>query len=108
LSRAIGFAAEDLASRYLLEHGFLLLERNFTTKFGEIDIIAKKDGILHFIEVKYSKKYDPLERITPAKLAKLYKTIDLYLLQKELDLPYQLDALIIQDEAIDFIENITF
>ena len=44
-----GLLGEDKAQSYLKKQGFEIIERNFHSKFGEIDIIAKKDEILHFI-----------------------------------------------------------
>ncbi|ELI0034280.1 YraN family protein, partial [Campylobacter coli] len=46
-----GILGEDKACDFLKKQKFEILKRNFRSKFGEIDIIAKKDGILHFIEV---------------------------------------------------------
>lgn len=50
-----GILGEDKACKFLKKQGFEILKRNFHSKFGEIDIIAKKDEILHFIEVKLLK-----------------------------------------------------
>lgn len=43
---------EDRAEEFLVENGFSVIRRNFRTRRGEIDVIAIKNGILHFIEVK--------------------------------------------------------
>ena len=51
-NRAKGMHAENLACRYLCDDGYILLERNFTVKGAEIDIIAIKNCILSIIEVK--------------------------------------------------------
>lgn len=51
--RHIGAAAEDWACRYLQENGFCILDRNIYTRYGELDIIAKKANRLHVIEVKF-------------------------------------------------------
>lgn len=48
----IGKRAEELVYRYLLNKGYSVLKRNYNKKFAEIDIIARKDRVLHFIEVK--------------------------------------------------------
>ncbi|KKT37913.1 MAG: hypothetical protein UW27_C0008G0048 [Parcubacteria group bacterium GW2011_GWA1_44_13] len=48
----IGRLGEDIAVKYLENKGFLVIERNYLKKCGEIDVIAKKAGITHFIEVK--------------------------------------------------------
>ena len=50
-----GELGEKICSAYLSKKGFNILERNYTKKYGEIDIIAQKDGVIHFIEVKSIK-----------------------------------------------------
>lgn len=50
--RKIGDIGEELASMFLVKHGFEVIERNYRKKWGELDIIAAKDNLLHFIEVK--------------------------------------------------------
>ena len=52
--RATGADKEQLAARYLVDNGYTVLERNFRNKTGEIDIIAKKDNYIVFVEVKLS------------------------------------------------------
>lgn len=59
-----GILGEDKACKFLKKQGFEILKRNFHSKFGEIDIIAKKDEILHFIEVKFTQNdYEVSERL---------------------------------------------
>ena len=53
--RNIGSLYEEMAVNYLKENEYTIVEQNFRCKAGEIDIIAFKDGILRFIEVKYRK-----------------------------------------------------
>ena len=53
--RNIGSWYEQLACRYIKENGASILNRNYRLKNGEIDIIAKDDNYLCFIEVKYRK-----------------------------------------------------
>ncbi len=86
----------------------MICDTNFHSRFGEIDIVAKKDEILHFIEVKYSKNYDPITRITPSKLSKIIKTVDYYLYKKKIDLDYQIDGLLVNDDSFEIIENISY
>lgn len=50
--RTLGKAGEDAAVSYLLEHGYRIVERNFRCRLGEIDLIARHEGVLVFIEVK--------------------------------------------------------
>ncbi len=51
----IGSCGEDIASEYLRDNDYEILKRNYSFKFGEIDIIAKKDGCIVFVEVKTRK-----------------------------------------------------
>lgn len=51
-TQKIGELGEEIACKYLINKGFTVVERNYTKKWGEIDIIAEKKGKLHLIEVK--------------------------------------------------------
>ena len=107
MSRAIGNLAEDKAAKYLKDLGFEVIERNFYSKFGEIDIIALKGRILHFIEVKSGKNFDPIYAITPKKLDKILKTVNYYIFKKKINLDISIDALIVRGNDIELLENIT-
>ena len=48
----IGEIGENIAVKFLMKHGFSVIDRNYTKKWGEIDIIAKKSEKLYFVEVK--------------------------------------------------------
>lgn len=77
----LGKAGEDFAVKLLLKEGYKILERNFRSHFGEVDIVALKDNTLIFAEVKtrYSNKFgSPLEAVTPFKIRKLSKTAQYY------------------------------
>jgi Holliday junction resolvase-like predicted endonuclease len=50
--RKTGDLGEDIAAMFLVKQGFRITERNYLRKWGEIDIIAKKEGKLYFVEVK--------------------------------------------------------
>ena len=73
MSRAKGLQAESEACAYLEGLGFEIIERNFFARYGEIDIIAKRANLLHFIEVKSGIGFEPVFNITPAKIAKVQK-----------------------------------
>ncbi|TQR32375.1 YraN family protein [Campylobacter sp. MIT 99-7217] len=104
-----GILGEDKACKFLKQNKFEILERNFHSKFGEIDIIAKKDEILHFIEVKFTQNdYEVSERLDAKKYEKLLKTIDFYMLKHGFKWDFQLDLICIEKNRIDFRENITF
>ena len=107
--RTLGTQSEELATRFLEEAGFTIVERNFyARKLGEIDIIARKEGILHFIEVKSAAAdFDPIYNLTPAKLQRVIRSSQYYLKSKGLDLPYCIDALLIRQGRVELIENIT-
>jgi len=94
----------------LEQEGFIILERNyFARKLGEIDIIAKRNDVLHFIEVKGSKfnTFDPIYNVTPAKLRKVINSAYYYLKMKRLDMPFSIDALIVRGNEVEFLENVT-
>lgn len=108
MSRAKGNLAEDKACRFLDENGFMIVERNFYSRFGEIDIIATKDKALHFIEVKSGLDYESaIQNITPQKLSRLIKTGNVYLKKNRLDVDFVYDAIVVTPKAIEFVENIT-
>jgi len=107
LSRVKGDAAETIACNFLIQEGCRILARNVYSRFGEIDIVAQKGGVIHFVEVKSGTTYEPIYNITPAKLAKLQRSIDVYLKQHRPDCPYQLDALIVKGHRCEWVQNIT-
>lgn len=107
-TKAKGNLAEDRGCEYLRERGFRILERNVYNRFGEIDIIALKDNVLHFVEVKSALSYEQaVNNLSPSKLQKLNRTIQSYLQKKKFSLDYCVDALIVTDDGIEWIENIT-
>jgi putative endonuclease len=93
--RKTGNLGEDLACRFLMKHGFTVIERNYLKKCGEIDIIAKLNNILHFIEVKSvscetipgvsgetnNDYFRPEDNVHPWKLERIIKTIQIYLME---------------------------
>lgn len=108
MSRAKGNAAEDRASEFLLDMDFLIIERNFYSRFGEIDIIAIKDEVLHLIEVKSGDDYESaVQNITKKKLSKIIKTGYVYMKKSKLDILFVYDAIIVTPNKISYIENIT-
>ena len=100
LPKKYGDQSEDLAIAFLKQEGFIILERNyFARKLGEIDIIAQRDDVLHFIEVKSGKAdFDPIYNVTPSKLRKVINSAHYYMKTKNLDVAFSIDALIIRHE----------
>jgi len=108
MSRAKGNIAEERAATFLIESGFGIVERNFYSRFGEIDIIASKDAVLHFVEVKSGEDYElAIQNITPTKLSRFTKTVYVYLKKSALDVDFCIDALIVTPHNIELLENIT-
>lgn len=76
---------EDLAARFLTGHGYEILARNFRTRLGEIDIVARHRGVIVFVEVKARRSAGyghPKWALTPAKQRKLSMTALAYLKQR--------------------------
>jgi putative endonuclease len=108
MSRAKGDKAEELACGFLVENGFLIVERNFYSRFGEIDIIAFKDDVLHFIEVKSGVDYESaIQNITPSKLNKFIKTTNVYIKKNSIDVDFMIDAIVVTPDGVFYIDNIT-
>ena len=83
-NRLIGKAGEIIAEYYLAGKGFRILEKNYITKYGEIDIICEKEDRYYFFEVK-SRLNDeyikPFESVNAAKIKKILNAMD-YFFQK--------------------------
>ncbi len=110
-TQKIGEIGENLACRKFVRLGFEILCRNYTKQGGEIDIVAQKEGILHFIEVKsvsceistiykggnvtYETKntYRPEENLSFQKFLKITRTIEVYFLENNVsnETPWQID-----------------
>jgi putative endonuclease len=108
MSRVKGNVAEDRAAIFLYDDGYALVERNFYSRFGEIDIIAAKDDVLHFIEVKSADDFElAIQNITPKKLSKLIKTAQIYMSKNSFDGTFVFDAVVVTPQNVEMIENIT-
>jgi len=107
-SKQKGDKAEEKARIYLRELGFEIIESNFYAgKLGEIDIIAKKDNIYHFIEVKSGVNFEPSQNLSPKKMQKILKSVEFYLQSKNIENAFCVDALLIKNNEIIFLENIS-
>jgi len=108
MSREKGNLAEKKAIEFLKNNDFEIIDINFYSRYGEIDIIARKEDILHFIEVKSSTSYEnAISNITPSKLQKIIKTSQIYMKKNNYYDNYIFDAVIITSNEIELIENIT-
>jgi len=108
--QAFGERSEALVETSLRERGFEIVTCNFfAKKLGEIDIVAKKEGVYHFVEVKSTQygSFEPLYNVTPAKLRKMIRSATYYLQKYHLDAPFSLDIALCYGEQIEFLENVT-
>jgi len=81
ISNPVGLKGEEIATNYLKDKGYKIIDRNFRKSYGEIDIIATKNKVLVFIEVKTrtSNQFgSPIEQITSNKIRTLTKTAQFY------------------------------
>lgn len=106
-----GKLGEQIAQDFLVQKGYEILEKNFRySRYGEIDIIALKDGGISFVEVKYrtSNAFGmPLEAITKSKLEKIYLSAKYFLSQTKIKFKsYSIDAISIFGSEIKHIKNI--
>ena len=109
MSKEKGDFAEKRAISFLTDLNFMIIETNFyAKKLGEIDIIAKKDDVYHFCEVKSAQTFElAVQNLTKSKLSKIKRSVDYYLQIKKLDVAFCIDAIIVNDDSIEILENIT-
>ena len=108
MSRAKGNVAEERAVAFLEQSGFCVVERNFYSRFGEIDIIAIKEQVLHFIEVKSGEDYElAIQNITPTKLSRIIKTANVYMKKNAYDGDFCLDAVVVTPLDVEMLDNIS-
>lgn len=109
--RSTGNKGEAAVVEWLVKEGYHILAQNFTARQGEIDIIAQKENIVVFVEVKTRKnQYFPLSQvITPSKQRKIISTAKLYL-QKQpfFDHVFRFDVALVTEGApyqIEYLPN---
>lgn len=105
--RSSGQLGEDIAAHYLKKKGYKILQNNYHSRFGEVDLVCQtSDGAWAFVEVKFrrSNKFgSPEESVTTGKLKKIIKTAQMYLLRntKELSIPcFQIDVVAIEFDKV--------
>ena len=98
-----GREGESAALRFLKKKGYRILEKNFRSKVGEIDIIAEQDGVIVFVEVKARADHEfghPLNALTPAKQKKIIQTAQSFLSRKRIsDKPMRFDVVALTSDA---------
>lgn len=108
--RKEGSIWENLAAAYLAEQGLLILEKNYRTRLGEIDLIAKEKDTLVFVEVKYRKTDRmglPEEAVTRKKQGTIRKVAESYCSfhWKGTETPCRFDVIAVLGEEITWIKN---
>lgn len=111
---ALGTHGEKLAAQYLKKKGYIVVETNFTTPLGEIDIICKHKGTLVFVEVKTrTSNYmaEPYMAVNSKKKLHAKRAIDIYVQKKKITdvlLRYDIVSIVVTkaNTVIEHIENV--
>lgn len=99
-----GNTGENIACAYLEKNGYTIKERNYTSTYGEIDIIAEKGDYIVFVEVKLRKinaRVSGAQAISASKQKKIIMTSVMYLQQLSADLQPRYDVIIITQTGSD-------
>ncbi len=94
-SRELGAWGEELAAGFLRRKGYTIVERNYACRFGEIDLIARRRGIVAFVEVKLRKNAgfaEAREFFTYAKQQRLLKSASMWLSAHDCELQPRFDV----------------
>ena len=111
MTNKTGKLGEDMASAFLIKKGYAIVERNYHSRWGEIDIIAEQAPYIVFAEVKTRRKngrYSPEETVTIAKQQKIIRTALWYLsehLEYE-DFQVRFDVISLRTGKNDQVESI--
>ena len=111
-NQRIGKWGEETAAEYLTQRGYEIVARNIRTPYGEIDVIAKQNDIIIFVEVKTrtsNKMGLPEESITPRKREHMFAAADHYAAEHDID-HWQIDVISIEGKPgvnpkITYFEN---
>ena len=110
-SQIIGTNAEQEVINYLIKNKFKIVEKNFSWKYGEIDVIVQKENTIHFVEVK-KRKYLPEElyEILPNKKINALKRTAFYFVEENNydynKYYFQFDLVIVINSNIHYFEDI--
>lgn len=95
-NRSLGEYGEKMACRFLRKHHHRILDRNFSCRFGEIDIISECRGYLVFVEVKLRKNEtfgEAREYVTPSKQRRVIQTAEYWLMKHPTELQPRFDVI---------------
>lgn len=101
----IGTLGEKVAAEYLRRQGMKIVDKNVARKTGEIDVIARKKDVLHFVEVKSilcdafpadsADRYDPANNLHEAKIRRVARTSEWYVANADWEGDWQVDAVLV-------------
>lgn len=115
-----GLLGESIACSFLESKGFSMIERNYRKIFGEIDVIAERDGVIHFVEVKAVSReagkagemIGPAENIHDRKMRRVRNAAQAYIYGHKITGKWQIDALLIvldrvaKTAKVELLENV--
>lgn len=99
--RELGNSGENIVCAFLEQHGYVIRERNYTVRGGEIDIIAEKDDIIAFVEVKLRKQGAAVtgeEAVTKQKQRCLINAAERYLLTLDRPMSCRFDVAAVEQK----------
>ena len=108
MRNSLGNKGEKTAATYLESKGYKIIERNYRCKLGEIDLIAEKDNLIVFVEVKTrsnDKFGKGFESVVHKKIDKIRKVAMLYLIQKDLQKEIRFDVISIDNNVVTHFEG---
>lgn len=118
--KEIGALGEKVAGEYLRRQGFSIRDKNVARKTGELDIIAEKDGCLHFVEVKTilvhafpnedtsEDVYDPSMNLHEMKIRKVARTGEWYVLEQNWEEEWQVDGCLVWLRSKDGMAKVRY
>lgn len=124
-TQKIGEIGEEIAVRFLKKRKFRIIDRNYTRKWGEIDIVAHQKDKIHFVEVKtvsdpdlkkVSRKtndeYRPEDQMHPWKVKRIMRAVETYIADKDIEEDWQIDLIAVyldldgKRAKVDLLENV--
>jgi len=108
VKQAQGQLAEERALLFLQEHGLRLVEANFRCKLGEIDLILQHGQVLVFVEVReraLGSHGGAAASITPAKIRRIVRAAQTYLLRYPRVPPCRIDVIAIDADQLDWLRD---
>ena len=101
-NQRVGKWGEDAATEYLIQHGLEILARNVRTPYGEIDIVAKQNDMVVFVEVKTlrsSQSFFPEHNVTARKREHMLAAAEFYAAEHEID-HWQIDVISVEGKPL--------